>query len=47
MNNWVELLLETEIALVNKVLATTKQRPRERINNDIIINTRNPNNEAT
>ena len=47
MDNWVELLPEVEIALVNKKSTTTRQRPWERINNDIIINIKNPNNEAT
>ena len=47
MDNWVELLPEAEIALANRESATTKQRPQERINNDIIINIRNPSNEAT
>ena len=37
---------EAEIALINRESATTKQRLQKRINNDIIINTRNPNNEA-
>ena len=47
MDNWVELLLEAEIALANKESAATKQRPQERINNNIVINIRNPSNEAT
>ena len=47
MDNWVELLPKAEIALINKKSAIIKQRPQERINNDIIINTKNPSNEAT
>ena len=46
MDNWVELFPEAEIALVNKKSATTRQRPQKRINNNIIINIRNPSNEA-
>ena len=46
MDNWVELLPKTKIALVNKESTTTKQCPRERINNNIVINTRNLSNEA-
>ena len=47
MDNWVELLPKAEIALANRKSTTTKQRPQKRINNDIIINTKNPSNEAT
>ena len=47
MDNWIELLLKVEIVLANKKLAATKQCPQKKINNNIIINTRNPNNEAT
>ena len=47
MDNWVELLLETEIALANRESTATKQCPQKKINNDIIINIRNPSNEAT
>ena len=46
INNWVELFLEAEIALANKKSTTTKKCPQKRINNDIIINIKNPNNEA-
>ena len=47
MDNWVELLPEIKIVLVNKESASTKQRPQKRINNNIIINIKNPSNEAT
>ena len=47
MDNWVELFLEAEIALANKKSATTKKYSQKRINNDIVINIRNPSNEAT
>ena len=47
IDNWIELLLKAKIALANKKLATTKQRPQKKINDDIIINTKNPSNEAT
>ena len=47
MDNWVKLFLETEIALANRELIITKQRPQKRINNDIIINIKNPSNKAT
>ena len=47
MNNWVKLLPEAEIVLANRESAATKQCPQKRINNDIVINTRNPSNEAT
>ena len=46
MNNWVELLPEAKIALINKESATTKKRPQKRINNNVIINIRNLSNEA-
>ena len=46
MDNWVELLLEAKIALANRESATTKQHPQKKINNNIVINIRNPNNEA-
>ena len=42
----MELLPEAEIALINKESTTTKQCPQKRINNDIIINIKNPSNEA-
>ena len=47
MDNWVELLPEAEIALANQKSAATKQHPQKKINNDIVINTRNPSNETT
>ena len=47
MDNWVELFPEAEIALVSRKSAATKEYPQKRINNDIVINTRNPSNEAT
>ena len=46
MDNWVELLLKTEIILINRESTATKQRPQKRINNDIVINIKNPSNEA-
>ena len=47
MDNWVELLLEIKIILINKELATTREQPQKKINDEIIINTKNPSNEAT
>ena len=47
MDNWVELLLEVKIALANKKSAAMKQRPQKKINNDMVVNIRHPNNEAT
>ena len=38
---------EAKIVLVNRKSTATKQRPQKRINNDIVINIRNPSNEAT
>ena len=47
MDNWIKLLLEAKIVLANKKSTATKQRPKKRINNEIVINTKNPSNEAT
>ena len=47
MDNQVELLPEAEIALANRESTTTKEYSQKRINNDIVINTKNPSNEAT